>query len=196
MEVINILISKFNYKKYLEIGVRNGECIKKIKVQHKDGVDPVLNPYVNFNMTSDDFFSSLDSSHKYDIIFIDGLHTYDQVKKDVLNSLNVLSKNGTIILHDANPKTKLAASESKIRGSWNGTVYQAIMDFRTNRDDLEILTIDTDQGLCIIRQGKQEKINLNLKQCLNFDFFSKHRKLCLNLISIDEFNNWLNNKGK
>lgn len=99
-------------------------------------------------------------------------------------------------MHDANPQTEMAASENKTRGSWNGTVYQAIMDFRTNRDDLEIFTIDTDQGLCIIRYGSQKKINLNLKECLNFNFFSKHRKMCLNLISINEFNDWLINKGK
>lgn len=192
IDIINSLIKKFNYKKYLEIGVRKGDCISKITAPHKDGVDPEFSLYTNFVMTSDDFFKSINKDTKYDIVFIDGLHTYSQVKKDIINSLNYISDNGTILLHDSNPQTEDAASEVKISTVWNGTVYKAIIDLRINRDDLEIFTINADQGVCVIRKGKQNKLNFNLDDCLNYDFFSKNRKECLNLISVNDFIIWIN----
>ena len=39
-------------------------------------------------ITSDDFFKQ--NKKKYDCIFIDGLHTYKQVKNDILNSIKFM----------------------------------------------------------------------------------------------------------
>ncbi len=47
-------------------------------------------------MTSDSFFST--NQKNFDCIFIDGLYTYEQAKKDVINSINVLNENGMIFL--------------------------------------------------------------------------------------------------
>ena len=38
----------------------------------------------------------------FDIIFVDGLHEKQQVKKDILNSIKFLKDGGTIICHDVN----------------------------------------------------------------------------------------------
>ena len=35
----------------------------------------------NMKITSDDFFKQ--NKNKYDCVFIDGLHIYDQVKRDI-----------------------------------------------------------------------------------------------------------------
>ena len=40
--------------------------------------------------TSDEFFES--NKKNFDIIFIDGLHEYDQVKRDIKNSIKFLNK--------------------------------------------------------------------------------------------------------
>ena len=55
-------------------------------------------------MTSDTFFSQIEKALKFDVIFIDGLHTYYQCQKDVVNSLNHLNNNGVIFIHDLLPK--------------------------------------------------------------------------------------------
>jgi predicted O-methyltransferase YrrM len=47
---------------------------------------------------------------KADFVYIDGLHTYDQVKKDIENYLPLINKNGFIGGHDYHP------------------VYQGVMD--------------------------------------------------------------------
>jgi hypothetical protein len=56
-DLINYIINKYGFKDYLEIGVANGDCIKKIKATNKDGVDPVVESTVtcqeiNYKMNS------------------------------------------------------------------------------------------------------------------------------------------------
>ena len=102
-DIINYLIEKNNYVNYLEIGVRDpNSCFNRIIAKHKDGVDPLPirnerihfgNGEVNYPMTSDEFFSLIEHNKKYDIIFIDGLHFYEQNSKDIKNSLNHITDN-------------------------------------------------------------------------------------------------------
>lgn len=56
IDIINGLITKNNYKNYLEIGVRDGSCFHAINCGHKMGVDPDLASAANVKMTSDGFF--------------------------------------------------------------------------------------------------------------------------------------------
>jgi len=55
----------------------------------KTGVDPsprrVLAEWEMHQMASDAFFAA--NTSKFDLIFIDGLHTSDQVIKDIFNAL-------------------------------------------------------------------------------------------------------------
>ena len=77
-----IKIKKFN--SYLEIGCDDDHSFKNIAVDYKIGVDPYSGG--NFRGTSDHFFSQ--NNRKFDCIFIDGLHEYDQVCNDLKNSLS------------------------------------------------------------------------------------------------------------
>ena len=113
-DLINALIKKHKYKKYLEIGVRDNFCFNKIKIKDKSGVDPMKDDWeiekgkmtgwdsskvpVKYRITSDEYFEKY--NHKYDIIFIDGLHENEQVYRDINNSLKCLNSGGTIIMHD------------------------------------------------------------------------------------------------
>lgn len=61
-----------------------------------------MSPYSNYNhirMTSDEAIKHL-IGVKVDFIYIDGLHTYEQVKKDIKNYLPLISENGFIGGHD------------------------------------------------------------------------------------------------
>src|SRR5665647_2354979 len=125
-EVIQYLVDKKKYKRYLEIGVFNGEVFFKIKASQKYAVDPVFRFVIEtkykmmlgnlsnvnakyFTKTSDDFFKEdapkLLSKKKIDICFIDGMHEFDFVLRDTLNTLKYLDDDGVIILHDCNPLT-------------------------------------------------------------------------------------------
>jgi len=190
---INYLIEKYDYKTYLEIGVNHGECIDKININVKDGVDPVKNSrLVNYVMTSDDFFAGPGKDKKYDIIFIDGLHLYEQVIKDIDNSLNTLNKNGIILLHDCCPMEQIwQVREHVIGRPWNGDVWKSILHFRKTRKDLFMCTIDSDYGIGLIARGEQDifKDDLNYEDVgkYTYEFLDKNRKELLNLVSVAEF---------
>ena len=77
------------------------------------------------------FFFFKNNSDKFDLIFIDGLHIYDQVKKDILNSLDVLNEKGFILLHDCFPLKYLDQAVPRAQKHWNGDVWRAILESRT-----------------------------------------------------------------
>jgi hypothetical protein len=190
-DIINYLIEKYKLVNYLEIGVFQGENIRKVKAFHKDGVDPgaegYVVPEVNYPMTSDDFFNLLKGHEdiKYDIIFIDGLHHADQVKKDIRNSLNHIVDGGFIVLHDCNPVSYKAQLVPRQTIAWNGDVWKAFVDFKAHYPKMECSVIDTDFGVGVIKVG--ERIVTFQDNIWTWDYFNNNRKTLLNLITWDEF---------
>jgi predicted O-methyltransferase YrrM len=62
--------------------------------------------YLHLRMTSDKAFEMLARhENKFDFVFIDGLHTYDQVKKELENYEKLIRKGGVIACHDYNHPT-------------------------------------------------------------------------------------------
>lgn len=212
---------------YLEIGVQTGFCLFKIKAAKKLAVDPefkikltkrikaYIKNFYNFNniffeLTSDDFFEQkktfIGEIGGLDVVFIDGLHLYEQVLKDIENSLNHLNDGGIILLHDCNPLSETAAlrgmsSEEVMAtnppnwiGIWNGDVYKAIIKMRSDRSDLKIAVFDCDHGIGIIKKGEAEGqlsyTDEEVKE-LKYSQLDKERTHLLNLKSPSEFNDYL-----
>ena len=179
-----MLIKKNNYSDYLEIGCDQDQLFSKIRINNKKGVDPVSGG--NIRKTSDDFFEVNDE--KFDIVFIDGLHTYDQVKKDILNSVDCLKENGIILVHDCMPDSLSKQAVPRYRMIWNGDVWKAITDLR-QKEDLEIFTCEMDQGIGVIKKNKNSSI-LNLDKPINNlkfkDYYTNYKEY-LRVISLEEF---------
>lgn len=190
-DIINYLIEKNNFKTYLEIGVENPKnCFDKINLSNKTSVDPNPLGEVTHKMTSDEYFQSHVHDTIFDIVFIDGLHTMEQVDKDISNSLKHLSENGIIVLHDCNPEDEqrqmeLDDTRRKIR-AWNGTVWKSIAKLRTQNSNLQVLVVDTDEGIGIITRGQSELFQSDDFE-LSYDFLTKNRKELLNLITVEKF---------
>ncbi len=206
IEIINELIKKNAYKTYLEIGVNTpaqpGYSHASINIETKHGVDPAVD--TTFKMTSDEFFAN-HIQIKYDIIFVDGLHVFEQAYKDIINSLVWLNDNGTIVVHDCNPTkevTQRPQQPTKLwqriwygiiygswHGVWHGDVWKTILKLRIENPNVQIFTIDTDEGCAIIKKGPQ-KLFVPIDSTENiytYNFFKKNRKQILNLISVREF---------
>lgn len=190
VDIINSLIQKFNFKSYLEIGVQNGVCFKQIKCKNKIGVDPDITSKATIHLTSDEFFAN--NKKTFDLIFVDGLHEANQVLKDIENSLKVLNKDGLIVCHDMNPQSELAQRVPRETKVWNGDCWKALV-VAHNLLSIQRFTVDTDHGCSIIKYIEGERVVEGTSiGDLSYDRLENNRKELLNLISVEEFKQWLN----
>lgn len=145
-DFLNEVITRIGARAYLEIGCRDDECFSQIRAPYRVGVDPAAGGTVR--ATSDAFFS--DNSERFDVIFIDGLHLYEQVLRDIRNSLDALNPNGVIVLHDCVPTNCVSQYREQASREWNGDVWKAVVEART-WPHVDTATCMIDQGLGIIR---------------------------------------------
>lgn len=197
-DLLNHLAEKYQLKRYLEIGVQVPELnFDKIKCPYKIGVDPDPKARATQCRTSDDFFKYTQDHiminpegtfQPFDLIFIDGLHTAEQVKKDFENALKILSPNGFIVLHDCNPEKEehTIVPRPTQRGHWNGDIYKFAVKI------IGSITVDIDNGCLVWRNNYGGTIIyaesfLNEYKPVNWPEFNSRRKELLNLITWDEF---------
>lgn len=198
------IIDAGQFKSYLEIGTYKGMSLLPLKCKYKIAVDPsfkisskdknrwLFKNLCNFRnkyyeLTSDDFFQTKSNEiKKQDLIFIDGLHTFEASLKDVLNSIKLLNDNGVIMMHDCLPPHEAGAmplgsfEEGKKKsikgwdGQWCGDVWKTIVYLKENYNDtLEIFVLDTDFGLGIVRFKNDEDYDLEI----NNESFNRINKL-------------------
>ena len=183
-DIIQKIIEKKKYSSYLEIGCFENETFNKINTDKKVGVDP--NSGGNVRLTSDNFFKI--NKDRFDIIFIDGLHTFEQVKKDITNSLNILNKNGVLLLHDCLPQKIRDQASPRAHEHWNGDVWKAIVECRTLKD-IDTYTCFADQGIgAIFKRPNQNILNLNYKNFkkIKFKDYYYNYKEYMNLIDVKD----------
>jgi hypothetical protein len=194
-DIINRIIEKYGFSDYLEIGVRQvEENFNKILAKNKDGVDPFPISEVKYKMTSDDFFSKYGSEKKYDLIFVDGLHTHEQSYIDVINSMNCLNQGGVIVMHDCNPPTEyhIRSYEEylKTRGQWNGTVFKGFIQLKSEFKEWNCFIVDEDFGCGVLtKRNLNKKFNsydIDINE-LNWEYFNDNRKELLDLVNFNEF---------
>ena len=133
-------------------------------------------------MTSDKFF--INNSDKFDLIFIDGLHEYSQVMRDIKNLLTCLAHNGVILLHDCLPRNIWNQVTARINSDWNCDVWKAIVECRTY-DHIDTYTCIADQGIgVIIPKANGNKLTLKnviFKELKYRDYYYNHEEY-MNLI--------------
>jgi hypothetical protein len=183
-DIINKIIIKRNYTSYLEIGCFKDETFNQINIKKKIGVDPVSGG--NLRMTSDQFF--IENKEKFDLIFIDGLHVYEQVIKDIFNSIKVLKENGIILVHDCLPRKLWYQTPIRMSDTWNGDVWKAIVECRT-LENIDTYTCLADEGIGVIKVQKNNNLlNLNLSNFKNLKYkeYYTNRESLMNIISVEK----------
>lgn len=177
-----------------------------------DGMD------IEFRSASFDISQCVEQIQKnklrYDIIFVDPWHEYATSYRDLQIAVNLLAKNGIIVVHDCFPSSQQIAHPRPQEGEWCGVTYKAYIDFVTARSYLDYCTVNIDYGCGIIRRVTLlkwlsnyllsifRKQSQRIKQCSAvlkrwrsmacddanlFDFFQKHAGCLLKLKTYDEF---------
>jgi hypothetical protein len=108
----NLLGKALGARSYLEIGVETGMTFERIRIAERTGVDPAflfdIGQHTDENTilvqsTSDEFFSELPGAIDYDLIFIDGLHTFEQTYRDLCNAIVHSHPRTAIVVDDTLP---------------------------------------------------------------------------------------------
>ncbi|MEM6310143.1 MAG: glycosyltransferase [Pseudomonadota bacterium] len=151
---------------YLEVGTHFGKSLE-IATCSSIAVDPnfavrrpILGDKPNLHclaMTSDDFFASGFTSAinaKVDLAFLDGMHLFEFVLRDFMNTEALMTTNGTIVLHDVIPigfhATRRTWDKTQTN-AWTGDVWKIIPALRKFRPDLQIDVLDAKpSGLAVI----------------------------------------------
>lgn len=206
-------------KAYLEIGIAEGNTFLNASCfELRHGVDPKFrldvaahesDSVVFFEMTSDEFFAHhADPKQKYDIVFLDGLHTFEQTFRDFCSS-QAHSHDDTIwLIDDVNPYDIFSAHRDQeaayqyrdrhgLRGlQWHGDVFKvvfAIHDFFPNLSYRTIIDNGNPRAV-VVRQQRQEFTPAfsDLEQITRMTYYDyMDNRAIMNLASLDDVISWL-----
>lgn len=182
--VVNLILKQFPNPTYLEIGCDKNNLFSSVPVSHKVGIDPVSGGTIR--CTSDEFF--LVNKEKFDVVFIDGLHEYPQVRRDVLNALEVVPVGGYVVLHDMLPSNWVEQHVPNISpDAWTGDVWKVAFEL-ANTPGLEFSIIKIDHGVGVVKKvGNPQLSNTGINiSGRGFSYFFDHH-LLLPLVTWDQF---------
>ena len=187
--------------RYLEIGVETGFTFFSVSAASKTAVDPEFlfdvdaarseHPSSEFHqMTSDDFFATRQPKEAYDLVFLDGLHTWDQTYRDFCNTLLITGERSVIVLDDIFPADVFSCNRDQIEAltmrqfmsgdpsnAWHGDTYKIIPLIQTFHPTLSYCTIISD--------GNPQSLVWRSSQSAKHDFGLIKEQGSLNMASLD-----------
>lgn len=181
--LVNAAMSLTGARRYLEIGCASNENFDAVPLLDKIGVDPVSGG--THRMTSDAFFE--DNQDEFDLVFIDGLHTYSQARRDILNALDCLSPGGFVLVHDSLPVSWHEQAVPRMQSYWTGDVWKAVFEIKT-RDDIDLRVALIDHGCAIIvKRPSTDPVEFHVDDYseIEFDFYLDNRSK-LGLLSFQD----------
>ncbi len=189
---------------YLEIGVSTGETFFAVRADKKVAVDPLFrfsldearrsNGDSEFHeVTSDRYFSEIiDQGQKFDIIYLDGLHTFEQTLRDFTNSIHFLKTDGIIVIDDVIPNSYQAALPDQADAfvvkaftenpdnSWMGDTFKLVFFIRAFFPTYNIRTIADNHGQAVVWRGSRataDIFNLNIDDLARLQFIDVIKQL-------------------
>jgi hypothetical protein len=165
LELLRRLHDELQPAGYLEIGVDCGDSLGLSRARSV-AIDPAPKPrpesllgkpgLVVYVGTSDDFFreherETMLRDAPLDLAFIDGLHEFAQVVRD-LEHVERWGHPGTVVaIHDVLPRNAWEAARAFHDGFWTGDVWRIVPFLREHRPDLRLwLTQAEPTGMLIV----------------------------------------------
>ena len=192
---LNKIASKMrNCNRYLEVGVAQGLTLERVSVAHRTAVDPEpqfdskrLPSGVDFFQgTSDEFFNQLNPNQEFDLIFLDGLHHWQQTYRDLLSTLNHAAPGALVLIDDVVPDDELSAMTDYAAalkakdaagihdGRWHGDVFKLLQVLADHHPELKVALLrnstaesDNPQALVWIEGGELQRYGLERVDALS-----------------------------
>jgi SAM-dependent methyltransferase len=146
--VVNRLMASRPDGDYLEIGCAGNDLFDAVMARRKVGVDPHRGG--THRLTSDAFFAQHEG-RDFDVVFIDGLHLYPQVRRDLDGALRVLKPGGWIAMHDMLPRDWYEEHVPQIRTrGWTGDGWKVAFELLAS-PDVEFRLLAIDHGVVVVK---------------------------------------------
>ncbi len=188
---------------YLEIGVHSGHTFHPLRAARKVAVDPnfrfdlpvpaVTHEVEYHPVASDEYFGTLiERGRKFDVIYLDGLHTSQQTLRDLLNAVEHLKDDGVIIVDDVVP-TSYAASLPEIddfifartripieapHEAWMGDVYKLVYFVEAFMQAFEYGVVEENHGQMVLWRKRRPAVShpaRTLEWISRMDLITMHR---------------------
>ena len=188
--VLNGITALFPEPRYLEIGVSRGDTFFAVQAAQKVAVDPrfafdvpvAKEKYQNavfHEVDSDVYFGQIaEQDQKFDVIFIDGMHTFEAALRDFSNSIEFLSQDGVIVIDDVIPNAYYASlpdhrTAVRVRNhrfpdtadrSWMGNVYRLVFFVHNFFQQYRFATVVENHGQLVVWKARRVPAELGLRQ--------------------------------
>ena len=152
--LVNLLVGNAEgwNTKYLEIGCESNALFDSVACRDKTGVDPARGG--TERMTSDAFFAQ--NQKTFDVVFIDGLHHYEQVRKDAIAALDCLNEGGWVAFHDMLPRNwKEQHVPQLVMRNWTGDCWKLAVELG-RAAGLEFRLLKIDHGVGLLRKKSSQ----------------------------------------
>lgn len=148
-------VDQVKAKSYLEIGCADGGLVYRLlakcsSLDRAVGVD-ISNASRNnspkasfFSLSSNEYFSI--HTDTFDVILIDGDHSAAQAYRDALSSLDCLSSDGLMLMHDTYPPDADHTQAYACGDAWR------VPDNLIHNRSLEVFTFPVTFGLTLVRK--------------------------------------------
>ena len=126
-------------------------------------------------MTSSEFFEKY-KEIKFDVIFIDGLHHYEQCQEDCIKAMSALNKNGVILFHDFLPRSFFEENVPRKQISWTGNVWKVAVELINSKNvNFKICNIDMGIGILKLKSDFEYKLMPELKDMTYKNFLEFYK---------------------
>ena len=199
-DVLQRLLDLFEQPRYLEVGVDEGLTFQALTAARKVAVDPRFRftpapdaeAVSHHQVSSDDYFAAhCPPGEVFDVIYLDGLHTFEQTLRDLLNAVMRLAPDGIIVINDILPasyhaslpsvaeafqvRDLLARTDPALAGndSWMGDVYKLAFFIETFMQQLTYATVADNHGQLVAwaaPRAAQGMAPRSMKQVASLDF--------------------------
>jgi hypothetical protein len=204
-------------RSYLEIGVEKGATfLNATFFELRHGVDPRFRFDVRdyesasvrfFEMTSDAFFTRSDAKQNYDVIFLDGRHTFEQTFRDFCSTQAHAHDRTIWVIDDVQPSDIFAAhhdmhtaykfrEEHGLEGNrWMGDVYKVVFAIHDFFPNLSYRTSTRNNAQTIVTRRPRtafKPLYDNLERISRMTYYDlmEHRDY-MNLATDDDIVAWL-----
>lgn len=182
-DVMGGFVELYDDSRYLEVGVCRGVTFHRVPAASKVAVDPYFqfdvqervaaDPSATYHeVTSDEYFATIvDPDDRFDVIYLDGLHTHEQTLRDLMNALHHLQPSGVIVIDDTRPPTYLSSlpdrkSFDTVRASldlvsqkaWMGDVYRLVYFIETFCPHLSFATVSDNHGQTVVWRSRRADV--------------------------------------